>query len=402
MKRKSLLAVFPVAPWPVRDSGISIRYYPILEKLSHNYNVDLLVLGDFRESLPDDPLLKHVSSEVHFFNRAPAPDLWTRLRTWGEVLSPFGAPYEYASYHTDAVFDVLRRKVHARHYDTLLWVCPYNRAALDRLIPTLKRTRVVFDCVDSPLLHYVRSAQEQGHSSLARRLDQWKTRRWERGLSRNVDASVYISHVDAGAASEDALRSISVIPNGIFVGDLPPQRSSAAERVYIGFLGHMGYTPNIQAAVRLHDHIFRPLQKDFPELNLMIIGRSPAPQVQRLAADDVVVTGTVENIWEYIDKVRLFVFPMSSGAGLQNKLLEAMYAGKPVVTTEICRSSLGAMRGREVLSGNSNEELREQVKLLLNDEKLATAIGFASQAFVREKYEISRVLDEYESLLFPV
>ena len=124
--RKSLLAVFPVAPWPVRSNGISIRFYPLLRHLAASYDVDLLVLGDFRDSLPDDPLLREVRSvETHYFNRAPAPTMLKRIATLAKVALPGGPPYAYASYHSEAVFDLLKERVTRTHYDGILWVCPF-------------------------------------------------------------------------------------------------------------------------------------------------------------------------------------------------------------------------------------------------------------------------------------
>jgi glycosyltransferase involved in cell wall biosynthesis len=168
----------------------------------------------------------------------------------------------------------------------------------------------------------------------------------------------------------------------------------------IGYLGHMGYRPNVDAALHLYQEVFLPLKMHIPDLRLIIIGRGPTDQLRRLADESVMVTGEVQNIWEYIHKVRVFVFPMTSGAGLQNKVLEVMYAGKPVVTTDICMNSVGAQNGIELLAANDSKEIRDYTQALLTDDALATRIGSAGQAFVRQHFEISHVVDTYEALLF--
>ena len=214
----------------------------------------------------------------------------------------------------------------------------------------------MFDCVDSPLLTYVRANAAKGDHTLLTRLDQWKTRLWERRLVTNADASIYISSIDAGAAFDGKNTRSVMLRNGIFAEDYPKATSEPPEGPrYLGFLGHMGYRPNIDAAVRLHDDIFKPLQREIPDLKLMIIGRAPDPAVLRLAAPDVVVTGAVENIWEYIAKITVFAFPLSSGAGLQNKLLEAMYAGRPVVTDRDVSCQPGC-RGRARVAGGRYQQ----------------------------------------------
>src|SRR5436305_1630163 len=58
MMRKSILMVLPLAPWPARQSGVSIRYYPIIEHLASRYTVDIFVHGELRSQVPEDPLLE--------------------------------------------------------------------------------------------------------------------------------------------------------------------------------------------------------------------------------------------------------------------------------------------------------------------------------------------------------
>lgn len=402
--RKSLLAVFPVAPWPVRDNGISVRFYPVLRSLAQDHDIDLVVLSDFRESLPDDELLRAVRSvDLNYFNRARPPSLWRRLWTLLKVLTPFGPPYEYASYYTKEVRNVLRKHASRHRYDTVLWVGPHYREALDQMRHAeFAGSRIVFDCVDSPLLHYVRGTKESDTRSLITRIDQWKTKFWERKLALTVDVSVYISPVDASAAFGDRKSPSVVVPNGVYLDDAPVAVSASSEGLFLGYLGHMGYTPNIEAAVRLHDEIFVPLKKEFPELKLLIIGRRPHARVRDLASKDVVVTGEVANIWEYIEKVSVFAFPLSSGAGLQNKLLEAMYAGRPVVASKICSRSLGAKNGVDILESRNSEEMLDHVRTLLREPGLMESIRLSGQRFVRENFEISRVVAQYIRLLFPM
>jgi glycosyltransferase involved in cell wall biosynthesis len=399
--RRSLLAVFPIAPWPVRASGISIRYYQLLKHLASRHDVDMVVLGDFRDTLPDDPLLHECRKvTVCHYNRRSSPGLWRRLKTFASIVAPGGTPYAYANYYSGDVCTFLRKLTIDRQYDTLLWSSWFLRDALDSLRKHIPDTRIVSDTVDSPFLHYQRELALAAKISLAQRYDLWKTKKWEQRLPDGVDASVYISPIDAKAAFDGKLSRSVVIPNGVFTDDyqLPEALTRAP---VIGYLGHMGYRPNIDAALHLHQEVFLPLKEHIPDLRLIIIGRGPTDQLRRLANESVIVTGEVQNIWEHIHKVRVFVFPMTSGAGLQNKVLEVMYAGKPVVTTDICMNSVGAQNGIELFAANDSKEIQDYTQALLTDDALATRIGSAGQAFVRQHFEISHVVDTYENLLFP-
>ena len=163
----------------------------------------------------------------------------------------------------------------------------------------------------------------------------------------------------------------------------------------------MGYAPNVRGALDLHQKIYLPLKAEIPELQLLVIGRSPSPEVQAIAEASVEVTGTVESIWPHLSKVDVFVFPMTTGAGLQNKILEAMHAGKPVVTTEICLKSVGAREGDEILVGRNDDELRAHVRALLINPKFARELGMRGKQYVDHTFEMSRVIDRFENFLFP-
>jgi len=319
-----------------------------------------------------------------------------------EAFSPFGQPYRFAKYHTDALCDRLRKFVAGRNYDTVLWVVSDNRRVLDKLRSDLGDSRVVYDSVDSPYLHYLRYLKSHDVGSAWHAFDLWKTRRWERGLLRNVDGSAYISSPDASACVNGSSLRPQVIPNGIYTADETVTPGLEGSDVpCIGFLGNMGYSPNVRAARRLHDQIFLSLKKDFPNLKLMIIGRSPAPEIARLAGPDVIVTGTVDSIWPYVSQVSVFVYPMLAGAGLQNKILEAMHVAKPVVTTAICLDSIGARDGHEILSGETDEELRRHTQTLLRDKQRARDIGLHGKQYVDRTFEMSSVLERFERFLFP-
>ncbi len=111
----------------------------------------------------------------------------------------------------------------------------------------------------------------------------------------------------------------------------------------------MSYEPCISAALRLAERIFPRIRSRLGDATLLIIGRDPVPSIRRLDGAAISVTGTVENIWPYVVSANIFVFPMFEGSGLQNKILEAMYAGVPVVTTPIAAASIGATSGEQLL-----------------------------------------------------
>src|SRR4029079_1233690 len=97
-----------------------------------------------------------------------------------------------------------------------------------------------------------------------------------------------------------------------------------------------------------------------PELSLYIIGSNPVDSVRALGKKPgVTVTGTVDDIWPYVNAIDLFVFPLWKGTGLKNKVLEAMYAKRPVVTTRIGNEGIDAVSGRDLVICDSAADFQQ-------------------------------------------
>jgi len=398
-RSKSILMVLPVAPWPARQNGISIRYYPLIEALAARHDIDLYVHSEVRRMTPEDPLLGRLRKVIVREKNMCPPAFSDRLATLAEAYSPFGTPYRFARYHSRLVLNDLEEFIAGRRYDAVLWVMHEYRHLLARLKPKLLGARITYDSIDSPYLHHLREPRPGGMRNAWWAFDLWKTRRWENELHGGVDSAAYISAPDATASADGAHNPPEVIPNGIYLaGEPPPSVSSPAAKT-IGFLGNMAYGPNVAGALRLYNEVFTPLKREFTDLRLAIIGRAPVEPIRALSAMDVEVTGTVESIWPHIATVGVFVYPMTEGAGLQNKILEAMHAGKPVVTTQICLNSVGAREGHEILVGRSDEELRAHTRRLLRDPQYAQALGLRGKAYVDRTFEMARVVHRFERFL---
>jgi glycosyltransferase involved in cell wall biosynthesis len=113
-----------------------------------------------------------------------------------------------------------------------------------------------------------------------------------------------------------------------------------SNRRFLAFIGSMSYYPNVEAADWFARNIFRALRLRFPDLELFIVGRDPAPPVRALAQmAGVHVTGTVSDVRPYIKACAAVIAPMRIARGIQNKVLEALAMGKPVLaSSSVCKT----------------------------------------------------------------
>jgi glycosyltransferase involved in cell wall biosynthesis len=393
-----LLLILPVAPWPIRRNGISLRYAPIVDYLAQKFELDLLVLAEEDAPQANDLLERYPSLVVIRVPISSHPAWLRRVMTVLLTLAPWGAPHGRLRYAQRRLECAVLGYLSDRSYAGIIWATSHLEVAC-RIRRRYPQTRCVIDLIDSPTLFSARDASTHPVFGRLTKYASWKWRCLERKARKDFDAAIYVSSVDARAVGTDDMARVHVVPNGIFHADAPPLVRASASNKVIGFLGDMSYVPNISAAVRLAERIFPRIRSKLGGATLLIIGRDPVPSIRRLAGPAISVTGTVENIWPYVASANIFVFPMFEGSGLQNKILEAMYAGVPVVTTSIAAASLGATSGEQLLIADSDDEIAAQAIKLMCDPAYAKQLAEAARTFVMREFSWAAILPRYAAIV---
>lgn len=225
------------------------------------------------------------------------------------------------------------------------------------------------------------------------------------------DALTIISETDSEAIPHKKNGEIKIVQNGVDFdyfnqAALTNELTNSQINTFkydILFAGNMAYAPNVNASRFLVNEVMPLVWAKRPETTLLLAGAAPKHSVSRLAADQrVTVSGWLDDIRTAYASSRVFIAPMVIGSGLQNKLLEAMAMQMPCVTTDICNSSLGAEEGRQVLVGNSPEELAEMLLSLLDNKEMADALAEEGCRFVQERYGWPAAVEKLEKVLLSV
>ena len=193
------------------------------------------------------------------------------------------------------------------------------------------------------------------------------------------------------------------MPNGVDLQYFSPTQQDQL-RYNLVFSGKMSYHANVAAALYLYQQIMPLVWQHKPEVTLTIAGSKPPAIIQRLARDPrVEVTGYVDDMRSYVARAEVMVSPMVYSVGIQNKVLEAMALGTPVVVAAQAAQALGARPGRDLLTASSAQEFAAAALNVLDDAGLRAALRASGRKYVEQQHDWrvvgGRLVDIYQQAM---
>ncbi len=219
---------------------------------------------------------------------------------------------------------------------------------------------------------------------------------YENLIFEYFDKHTIISRQDQQRILHPKRNEIVIVSNGVDTNYFNPRE--AIKKYDLVFTGNMSYPPNVECARRIALEILPIIKEKFPTIKLLIAGATPLSTVQELASDNVYVSGWMEDIREAYAGSQIFVAPMRTGSGLQNKLLEAMSMKMACVTTALAAHPLEAKHDQQLMIGETNAQIAAHILLMLNDEKKANALAKSAREFVVERFNWKSSVEVLEQL----
>jgi len=275
-------------------------------------------------------------------------------------------------------------------------------------------TPVIYDSFNAEfeLQHSIYQAESSSLRRLPARLYslvQWRRlTRFERQVCQTVSHIIAVSETDA-----DAFRQlvpgcpVSVVPNGIYVepyiqGDSTLDLGPCA----LVFTGSMNYRPNVDAALWFVNQIFEKVRLHIPEARFFIVGSQPHPRLDALRElDNIEITGWVPDVNPFLHAAAVYVVPLRMGSGTRLKLLQAMAAGRAVVSTSVGARGLDVQDGVQLRLADTADSFAQAIITLLQDANQRRALGSAGAAYVRKHYDwsviVPRLLEVYRQITAP-
>lgn len=208
---------------------------------------------------------------------------------------------------------------------------------------------------------------------------------FEAEVARDFDRSLVVSDVEQGLFIKQIPGVVpDVLPNGVDVEHFCSAGDARREPHTLVFTGVMDYEPNVDGVCWFADNCWLALREQFPDAKLLIVGSKPLPAVQALAQrPGIEVTGRVATTPPFFDRATIAIAPLRLARGVQNKVLEALSMGLPVVATPQAAQGLGEVPMGVLRIARTPQATIAHITELWRDPARARSDGQAAASFVR-------------------
>jgi sugar transferase (PEP-CTERM/EpsH1 system associated) len=323
---------------------------------------------------------------------------------------PLQAVYSWDPVLADNLFQLATNTIGSSSYDIVhlehLRGSQYGVNLISRPADKKSPLPIVWDSVDSISLLF-RQAMVRSKSFLSRELTRFelgRTERYEGWLVGQFDRVLVTSENDKQSLLSlrnqvDRESRIDVLPNGVDLAYFTPGKFEDREEQTIVLSGKMSYHANISMVVGFMEEIMPLVWEVQPDVQVWIVGKDPP---QRLQAYDqnrnVQVTGTVDDLRPYLKRATISASPLNYGAGIQNKVLEAMACATPVIASKQAVSALDVQIGEEIVVAEEPHDFAGKLIEFLGNPEKRERIGRSGRRFVEENHDWARTTARLEDV----
>lgn len=332
-------------PYPP-NKGDKIRSFHEIEYLSKRHTIHLACLLDDPEDLRYMEDLKKYCATVHLvqINKRRA-----KIRSLLALASR--SPLSLAYFYSTELKQVIDQLLQEQHFD-LIFVFSSSMVQFVSKVTNIPQVVDLVDVDSDKWLQY--AGYTAGPQAWVYRIEGKRLQVYEKRITRQVKQCILASRKEVELLS-DLLKDktvhpkITAIPNGVDLEYFHPT-SENCDPTMIVFTGAMDYFPNVDGVLFFSREVLPIIQEKIPDVKFRIVGRDPDKRIRKLANNkSISVTGTVADVRPYLASARVSVAPLRMARGIQNKILEAMAMGVPVVATSKAFEGIEAEPGEDLL-----------------------------------------------------
>jgi len=371
--------------------GDKLKIFNLARRLKDRHELHLLTFAQSAEDLKYKAELEKIFTEVHFIY----------LPKWRSALKCLSAvwdsrPLQVLYFQSSALKEKLDSLLAQHKYDAVhvqhLRMSPYlaQRKDLPRIL----------DLPDAFSLYWERRkmVQRSLFTTIFENIEQRRVLRYEKVLE-DYNLALTCSAEDlAYLEKTHRTGNLRLLPNGVDLETFAPRGHDYEHNKTILFTGNMDYAPNVDAVVYFAQTILPLITAKQPEVKFIIAGQRPVKKVTDLATEQVIITGFVKDLAATYNSASVVVAPLRFGAGTQNKVLEAMAMGVPVVCSHIGFGGLGIKSGEGAVMQTDPQQFANSVIDILSSAEMRRTVGQAGMRVVKNNFDwdiIAKTLERY-------
>jgi sugar transferase (PEP-CTERM/EpsH1 system associated) len=376
-------------PYPPNRGG-KIRPFNMILHLSQHHRVVVATLAHSQEELQQGADLSKHCSEV-LAEVVPSPVRWMYAVSALPSAAPSSARYFHSSQLRRRIADLQSRM----KIDAVIVHCAF-------MADYVRNVRAPFRMMDFGDLDSRKWLDYSRYTafpfSLGYALETYKLERVERRLAQEFDHCTVTARGELESYRElGASTPCNVIPNGVDADYFHISRQPDQNYRTIVFLGRMDYFPNVSGVLDFVKNVFPLVRRQIPDAHLKIVGSNPVAKIRALEnLGGISVTGYVPDVRPHVAGAAAAIAPLSIARGTQNKVLECMAMGIPVVASPQVAKGVQALPGRHLLVGANPQDFAAHVVRLLEDEPLRRSMAESARAQVVSEHswpESMKLLD---------
>lgn len=379
---------FPYPP----NSGANIRSFNMIRHLSRHHAV---VVASLTRSDTERQAVPELEKQVAGVITAPIGN----TEAWAKTLLalPTPKPSSFGYFSSPALMNRLRRLAGEESFDL---VVVHSSSVGPYAAPFVGVPKIMDFCDMDSQKWLAYGKQMPFPRSLGYWLEGVKLVRVERRIAEAFDCATC-----ATAAEVDSLKAIAPgargdwFPNGVDLEFFRPQ-SEAYDPDQICFVGRMDYFPNVQAMAAFVREVFPLIRAQRPAAKLAIVGASPTAAARALGqAEGVTVTGSVPDVRPYFIGSACSVAPLIVARGTQNKILESLAMGVPVVASGLAACGLDAVAGEHLLAADDPQATAAAVLRLMTDGDERRRFALAGRARMESHHSWTQAMARFDRIV---
>jgi glycosyltransferase involved in cell wall biosynthesis len=355
-------------PFPL-EKGDKLRLFEQIKVLSQYHNIFLFCINETKVTPQQLHKLTPFTKDIHIEVQSKEQAFWQTFRSLFSRI-----PFQVGYFYNKGVKQIVQSKVNDWKIDEVY--CQLIRMAPYCIDLKIHKSIDFMDAMSFGIKNRIN--KEKGIKKWLYDWEYRRTKNYEKFCTQQFDRKYIISERDKKVLDDS---NILVVPNGVDYQFF--KKNTEIEKKYqITFVGNMQYPPNIDAALYLAKKILPLLGSD---IKILIAGANPVKSIKELNAHpQIEVSGWLNDIRMAYWQSEILVAPLFSGAGLQNKILEAMACEIPCITTTIVNESLQAKNNSEILLANTPQEFHKHITSLLKDKNQSLSIN--ARKYVEQNY----------------